>query len=121
MKDRDDERDHAEYRIAKQVGREQAGLAQHGLQAGIACQRHRRELDREIAQVECVADGDEAHDQQPLHLIGRQPKRSFFHGPNMVGNAGRDNPRLGREIINLTTGHENPVLNYCNYETLSGA
>jgi hypothetical protein len=93
VKDRDDERDHAEYRIAKQVGREQTRLAQHGLQAGIACKCDRRELDREIAQIECVADADEAHDQQPLHLIGRQPKRSFFHAPNMVGNAQRDNPR----------------------------
>ena len=63
-----------------------AGLAQHGLQAGIAGQRHRRELDREIAQIERVADGDEADDQQPLHLIGRQPERSFFHAANMVGN-----------------------------------
>jgi hypothetical protein len=27
-----------------------------------------------------------------LHLIGREPKRSFFHFGNMVGNAGRDKP-----------------------------
>ncbi len=117
MKGRDDDRDHAEHRIAKQVGREQAGLAQHGLQAGIACQRHRRELDREVAQIKRVADGDEADDQQPLHLVGRQPKRSLFHAPNMVGNAGRDN-RGWREITDFAKAHQNSGAKHCNYERL---
>ena len=71
------------------VGRQRAALAEHGLQAGIAGQRHGRELDREIAQIERVADGQEADDQQPLHLIRRQPERIFFHAANMVWIAGR--------------------------------
>ena len=41
---------------------------------------------REIAQIERVADGDEADDQQPLHLVGREPERDLFHRANMVGN-----------------------------------
>jgi hypothetical protein len=51
----------------------------HGLQAGIAGQRHRRELDRHITQIEGVTDGNEADNQQKLHLIGRQPEWRFFH------------------------------------------
>ena len=74
-------------------GRQDPGLAQHGLQAGIAGQRHGRELDREIAQIERIADGEEADDQQPLHLIGRQPKRSFFHRANMAGESRRRTTR----------------------------
>ncbi len=79
MKRRDDERHDAEHRIAKQRRHQDTGLAQHGLQAGVACQRDGGELDRHIAQIERVADGDEADDQQPLHLVRRQPKRRFFH------------------------------------------
>ena len=37
-----------------------------------------RKLDREIAQIERIADGDETDDQKQLHLIGREPKRAFL-------------------------------------------
>ena len=72
--------------LLEQIGRKRAHLAEHGLQAGIAGQRHGRELDGEIAQIERVADGEEADDQQPLHLIRRQPERGLFHAANMAGN-----------------------------------
>ena len=78
-------RDDAEHRILEQVGRKRAHLAQHGLQAGVAGQRHGREFDGEVAQIERVADGDEADHQQKLHLIGRQPERSFFHSSIFSG------------------------------------
>src|SRR5207253_1158136 len=74
---RDDERDDAEYRIAKQVGRQQTGLAKHGLETGVARQRYRRELNRKIAQIQRATDGQEADDEQPLHVVRRQPKWSF--------------------------------------------
>ena len=75
------------------ISGERAGLAQHGLQAGVAGQRHGRELDGEIAQIERVADGHETDHQQKLDLIGRQPERSFFHLAYMIGNAGGDKRR----------------------------
>ena len=102
VKRRDDQRDDAEHRILEQIGGKRARLAQHGLQAGVAGQRHGRELDREIAQIKRVADGDEADHQQELHLIGREPERGFFHRRNMVGIGGRDKRSAiaGRRVKN---------------------
>ena len=103
----DDERDRAEYRIAEQRGCQHPRLAQHGRQAGIAGQRHWGKLDREIAQIERIADGDEADHQQELHLIGRQPKRVLFHRGNMVGNAGGTTRRCSVKRGCQTNRHEN--------------
>ena len=74
------------------VRRQQPRLAEQGLQAGVAGERDGREFDREIAQIKRVADGEEADDQQELHLIGREPEGVFFHRANMVGNGDQDKP-----------------------------
>ena len=103
---RDDQGDDAEHRILEQGGGERAGLADHRLQAGVARQRDGRELDREIAQIQRVADGEEADHQQELHLIGRQPERSFFHSGIFSGLDGWRG-EYGREWPpgQATTGH----------------
>ena len=91
---RDDQRDDAEHRILEQRRRQERGSC-----TAWSAGRHRRPAPRvensiaEIAQIERVADGDEADDQQPLHLIGRQPERGLFHRGNMAReSAERDKP-----------------------------
>src|SRR5579863_5597216 len=65
--------------MAKQVRRQQSGLAEQGMQAGVARQRHARKLDRKVAQIKRVTDRDKAHHKQPLDLIGGKSKRGLFH------------------------------------------
>ena len=109
MQRRDDERDDAEHRILEQRGREDPGLAQQGLQAGVAGQRYGRELDRKIAQVKRVTDGDKG---RPATIApGRASTGMEFssreHVPasgvrlraNMVGNVGRDKVGTGPLIM----------------------
>ena len=86
MQRRDDQGDDAEHRILEQRGRQRAGPAQQRLQAGVAGEGSSRELDGEIAQIQRLADGDEADDQEKLDLIGGRAERDFFHRANMVGN-----------------------------------
>ena len=92
MQHRDHQSDDAEHRILEQIGRKRSHLADHGLQAGVAGERYRRELDREIAQIERIADGDEADDQQELDLVRREPEGDFFHARNMAGIVGPNKP-----------------------------
>ena len=100
------------------ISGERAGLAQHGLQAGVAGQRHGRELDGEIAQIERVADGHETDHQQKLDLIGRQPERSFFHLAYMIGNAGGDKRRGG--VSGCERCKEAPAT-YCNQKIIANS
>ena len=95
----DHKRDDAEHRVLEQHGRQRARLAGHGLQAGVAGERHGRELDHEIAHIKRVADGDEAHHHQPLHLIGRQAERFLFHGRNYAREWRADKPDRRRSAI----------------------
>src|SRR4029077_19420417 len=89
---------------------QRTGLAEHGLQTGIAGERLAGKFDRKIADIERVTDGDEANHQQKLHLIGREPKRSFLHGPvfrkprairrvNLLGAAVPAFPEVASKIL----------------------
>ena len=112
MQRRDDQRDDAEHRILEQRGRQHPRLAEHGVQPGVAGQRHGRKLDREIAQIKRVADGQETDDQQELHLVGRQAERDLFHRANMAGKASGQAGRRSRKPVRSSRKQLPPNI-YC--------
>ena len=92
---RNHQRDDAEHRILEKHRRDCARLADQRLQAGVTGEADGRVLDAEIAQIDCIADGHEADDDQELHLVGREAEGLFCHGRNMVGMTGGGNRRGG--------------------------
>ena len=65
--------------------------AQPGLQAALAGERHRRVLDGEIAQIERLADRQEADDQQPVGLPRGRKEGRLHAQPTMRGAASPGN------------------------------
>src|SRR5262249_20255376 len=65
-----DHGDPTEHGIGVGGDREMEGRTQPGVLPGLAGERHRRMLDREIAHVERLADRQKADDQEPVSLAG---------------------------------------------------
>ena len=88
------ERDRAEHLVLEQDDRQPKRRAQPRVKPGLAGERNRAVLDREIAQIERLAEAKEADDKQPVGLARRRQEERT--------SCDRHGRSLRRALINAT-------------------